>query len=114
MTDISGMNKTESSYAGYLRLRKLAGEIVEYRFEALKLRLASATFYTPDFLVITPDRVELHEVKGFWEDDARVKWKTAAEQFPWFIFVAVTRPKGRGRAGGWDFEYYPHPRPVRP
>jgi hypothetical protein len=41
------MNKTESAYCQHLELRKRAGEIVWYRFEGIKLRLADNTFYTP-------------------------------------------------------------------
>lgn len=89
-------NKTESQYANELALRVAAGEVRVYRFEAIKLRLANATFYSPDFLVILADwTIELHEVKGHWEDDARVKWKVAAEQYPEFTFVAVTKRKGQ-------------------
>jgi hypothetical protein len=95
------MNKTESAYAAHLELRKRAGEILDYRFEPLKLRLAPNTFYTPDFLVITPAQAEIHEVKGFWEDDARVKIKVAAESFPWFQFVAVMR-----KGSMWDIERF--------
>lgn len=87
-----GMNKTEQAYADRLELLKRTGEIVDWRFEALKLRLASGTFYTVDFLVLT-DAVELHEVKGYWRDDARVKIKVAAQQYPWFKFLAVHRKK---------------------
>src|SRR5258705_9214761 len=70
------MNKTERSYAGRLDQLKYAGKILWYGFEAIKLRLADNTFYTPDFAVMAADGViELHEVKGFWTDDARVKIK---------------------------------------
>lgn len=95
------MNKTEAAYAAYLEILKRAGEIADYRFEAVKLRLADKTFYTPDFVVLAPDGVlEMHEVKGFWEEDARVKIKVAAAQFP-FRFVAITRDKGN-----WSFESF--------
>lgn len=89
------MNKTEQSYAtGTLDVLKLAGEIAAYWFESVKLRLADRTFYTPDFLVQLADgTLEFHEVKGFWEDDARVKVKVAAEQYPLFRFIAVTKRK---------------------
>jgi hypothetical protein len=96
-----GMNKTEAIYAEYLELRKLAGEIQSYAFEAYKLRLAAKTFYTPDFAVLlADDTLEFHEVKGHWEDDARVKIKVAAEIFP-HRFVAVQR-----KAGQWKFEEF--------
>ena len=92
---IGKMNKTEEAYSQVLEARKLEGSIRDWKFEAIKLRLASLTYYSSDFLVIAGDDVvELHEVKGFWEDDARVKIKVAAEQFPWFRFVGVTRRKG--------------------
>lgn len=95
------MNKTEAAYAAYLEILKRTGEIADYRFEAVKLRLADKTFYTPDFVVLAPDGVlEMHEVKGFWEEDARVKIKVAAAQFP-FRFVAITRDKGN-----WSFESF--------
>jgi hypothetical protein len=89
------MNKLESAYRDSLEMMARAGEIQSYMFEPVKLRLADRTTYTPDFMVIAAnDIVELHEVKGFWEDDARVKIKVAAEMFPMFLFKAFTRKKG--------------------
>jgi hypothetical protein len=84
------MNKTESRYADILAGRVRVGEVVWFGFEVVKLRLAEKTFYTPDFIVQLSDgTLEAHEVKGFWEDDARVKIKVAAALFP-FAFVGVT------------------------
>jgi len=95
-------NKTEAAYENYLELQKRAGDILWYGFEAIKLRLANNCYYTPDFMVVRADGVvELHEVKGFWRDDARVKIKVAASQFP-FKFLAVKKIKG----GGWDEEAF--------
>ena len=98
-------NKTESSYGAELELRKRVGEIVWYCFEGLKLRLADSTFYTPDYAVMKADgTLEIHEVKGFWTDDARVKIKVAAEMYP-FRFLAIKRlPKRDG--GGWKIEEF--------
>ncbi|HEU02487.1 MAG TPA: DUF1064 domain-containing protein [Aurantimonas coralicida] len=100
------MNKLEARYERQLDMLKHVGVIADYRFECIKLRLGPnwLTGYTPDFLVILPDGlIEVHEVKGFWEDDARVKIKTAAGLFP-FRFIAVTEKKG----GGWAREvFYP-------
>jgi hypothetical protein len=94
-------NKTEAAYGAHLRLRQLAGEVAWFSFEALKLRLADLTFYTPDYFVMLADgTLEVHEVKGFWEDDARVKIKVAAELFP-FQFIAVKKNKD-----GWSFESF--------
>ncbi len=97
------MNKLETLYAQHLELRKRAGEIEWYAFDVLNLRLAPKCFYRPDFMVMRRDaEIELHEVKGHWEDDARVKVKIAADKFP-FRFLAVTQcPKKHG--GGWLYE----------
>lgn len=95
------MNKLEAAYAARLESLKLAGEIADYRFECVKFKLADKTFYTPDFMVLRPDGTfELHEVKGFWEDDARVKIKVAAELYP-FKFIAARKVKG-----AWVFEEF--------
>ena len=95
------MNKTEAEYAERLESLKLAGEISDYRFECVKFKLADKTFYTPDFMVLRPDGTfELHEVKGFWEDDARVKIKVAAAQYP-FKFIAARKVKG-----AWETEEF--------
>ena len=96
------MNKTEQAFAEYLELRKRAGEITWWKFEPLKLRLAKRTFYTPDFAALRPDgSMVIYEVKGFWEDDARVKIKAAAEQFWMFDWIAVTKKRGC-----WQFEAF--------
>ena len=99
------MNKTEERYAAHLEELRRAGEILWFKFEAMKFRLADNTFYSPDFSVLRSDgRIEQLEVKGFWQDDARVKIKVAAELHP-MRFIAVTaRPKNLG--GGWDVEEF--------
>ena len=95
------MNKTEQAYRDLLELRKRAGEVLWYKFEGLKFRLADNTFYTPDFAVMLSNgQIELHEVKGHWQDDARVKIKIAADLYP-FQFIAV---KKNGK--GWEFENF--------
>lgn len=91
----AGMNKWESAYAQHLEARKLNGEIVSYTYESIKFKLADLTYYTPDFFILFPDgSVELHEVKGFWRDDARVKIKVVAKTFPMFTFIIVTKDSG--------------------
>ena len=83
------MNKTERAYADRLELQRLAGEIRSWRFEALKLKLADKTFFTPDFYVVTEEQIELIDTKGFIEDDAMVKIKVAAQMYPEFCFKLV-------------------------
>lgn len=106
------LNKTEQAYRAYLEAEKQAGRIEAYWFEALKLKVAdSACFYTPDFLVMRPDgSLELHEVKGsprIFTDDAKVKCKSVATQYPFKLFVvyphATTRKNG---LGGWDMQEF--------
>ncbi|RKE35267.1 hypothetical protein B0G76_1328 [Paraburkholderia sp. BL23I1N1] len=94
-------NKTETAYENEVLKPQLhAGEILWYRFEAIKLRLADNTFITIDFPVITAaGQLEFREVKGRWTDDARAKTKVAAAQFP-FRFFAIQRD---GRHG-WRIE----------
>lgn len=99
------MNKTEAAYAEHLKFRQLAGTILWWHFEGVKLRLADNTFYTCDFAVLADDEVlEMHEVKGFWADDARVKIKVAASLYP-FRFCAV-KAKSKKNGGGWEVEQF--------
>jgi hypothetical protein len=99
------MNKTEAAYAHHLELLKRAGSVLWYRFEGLKFRLADNTFYTPDFAVLSSTfQLEVHEVKGFWQDDARAKIKIAAEMYP-IRFIAAM-PKKQKDGGGWIMEYF--------
>jgi hypothetical protein len=93
------MNKTEAAYEIQLKCEKLAGVIVWYAFESIKLRLAGRTWYTPDFTVIYADgRIGFREVKGFLREDASVKWKVAAEMFPFAEFIMIRRKS----TGTWE------------
>jgi hypothetical protein len=111
------MNRVEQQYEQHLRERQLVGEIRWYWFEALKLRLADNTYYTPDFIVVGNDlALEAHEVKAEWStgkpgwhEDARVKIKVAAEIFP-MRFIGVCRM----RDGSWQFEEFGHEEPKPP
>lgn len=81
------------------------GLVSWYRFEGVKLRLADNTFYTPDYCVMRSDgTMEMHEVKGFWQDDARVKIKVAADMYP-LKFIAVKR-QAKKNGGGWSIEEF--------
>jgi len=100
-----GMNKAELAYS-----RQLDALGHTWRYEPLKLRLADLTYYSPDFMVIDKDGVvQFHEVKAQWkgaktfhsEDDAKVKIKVAAEQFPWFFFRIVWKSPE-----GWQYKSY--------
>jgi len=96
-------SSTEALYEQQLAARLASGEIVWYRYEGVKLRLADSTFYTPDYVVmLASGELEVHEVKGFWRDDARVKIKVAAEMYPFRFLAVCRRPKRDG--GGWEIE----------
>ena len=99
-------NKTEQAYE--LEVLKPAmqdGSVSWYRFEGVKLRLADNTFYTPDYCVMRSDgTMEMHEVKGFWQEDARVKIKVAADMYP-LKFIAVKR-QAKKNGGGWSIEEF--------
>lgn len=99
------MNGFEKRYAAHLENLRIIGAINRWDFQPEKLRLADRTFYEPDFRVIEKNGlIEMHEVKGHWEDDARVKIKVAAEQHPYrFIAVKVNSIKN---GGGWLIEEF--------
>ena len=98
------MNKLEAMYAAHLEALRRAGKIIFWRYESVKFRLADRTWYTPDFYVMRADgTLEVHETKGRWEDDARVKTKVTAEQFPELTLVAVQWDKD---TKSWKFERF--------
>lgn len=95
------MNRLEQKYSEHLEGLKQLGEILWWRFEGIKLRLADKTFLTVDFAVQTADEVlEMHEVKGFMQEDANVKLKVAAEAYP-FRFILI-KAKAKKDGGGWS------------
>ncbi len=92
------MNKTEAAYDAHLAALMHIGQVIWYRFEGIKFRLADNTFLTVDFAVMMSDgRLEMHEVKGFMLDDANVKIKVAASIYP-FVFKVIRKGKG----GTWQ------------
>lgn len=96
------MNKLEAAYDEHLQLLQREGRVVWYRFESVKLKLAKNTHLTVDFFVMNAaGELEAHEVKGYWEEDARVKVKVAAEMYP-FRFLAIQRADD----GGWQTEVF--------
>ena len=81
---LDGLNKTEARYAAELDYLIRKGVVVEWRFEAIKLRLAKKCFFCPDFFVrFSNGRLRFVEIKGFLRDDASIKFKLAREQYAW-------------------------------
>jgi hypothetical protein len=105
-TGRGAMNKTEARYASeVLDVRKGLGEVADYWYESVKLRLADGSWFTVDFFVMLADgRLEAHEVKGFWREAARVRIKVAAECYP-FLFFSASRRKAKD-GGGWKIEAF--------
>jgi len=97
------MNKLETRYANRLKELILAGDIQEYTYETVKLKLAEKTWYTPDFMVILANgEVQFHETKAYMEEDANVKLKGIAEKFPAFTFILVKEERKQ-----WVFRTIP-------
>ena len=103
-----GQNRLEACYDNYLAMLKRAGKILDYRFEPFTLRLTYKTItnYKPDFLVINLDEyMEIHETKGYMEEDAWIKLKLAADLYPWFTFYLVrAASKKHGQVANWDIK----------
>jgi len=97
------MNGTEAKYAEHLEARKSAGEIVWFRYEGVRLKLAPMTTYCPDFFVmLANNEMECHEVKGHFTPEAKAKVKVAADAYPFRFFIVRALPKRDG--GGWNLE----------
>ncbi len=101
------MNNTEKAYSLRLEAMRQRGEVLGWLFHPIRVRLADATFYEVDFLVLHADmRIAIHEVKGgHTTDKGQLKIKLCAEVLPWFvIYKAVKQPERLG--GGWKLEEY--------
>mgnify|MGYP001046876538 CR=1 FL=1 len=105
----SEMNLTEKAFVDHLEALRAQGKVARWWFEAIRLRVAPrACSYTPDFLVLRPDgQLDLVEVKGskrIFADDAKVKTKFVAGEYPFAVFVAY--PKAKKEGGGWLIEQW--------
>jgi hypothetical protein len=92
--DELGLNKTERAYYELLKTQGHPWIGVH----CITLKLADDTRYTCDFYIVNKE-CELVglEVKGFMQDDARVKVYVAAREFRFIKFYLVRKIKG-----GWD------------
>lgn len=100
-----GLNKTERRFKEWHELNFPHRRLL---VQAVTLKIANGCRYTPDFVAIGAGPVgliELHawEVKGprAW-DDAIVKLKVAAAQYPFIRFTLVSWDK---KEGVWKMEY---------
>lgn len=97
-------NKTEQRFIDeWITPRVLAREIVWWAFEGITLKLAPDCRLTVDFFVMFADgRLQAIDAKGslnIVSEDAAVKMRVAANQFPFPFFYAVPNAKKQG--GGW-------------
>jgi hypothetical protein len=94
------MNKLEAAWALELETRRIAGEISQWWYEPMSLRLAKGSHYKPDFMIVLADGlVEFHETKGYMQEAANVRLKVAAEKFPQFLFRLVKKKLVRDGGG---------------
>ena len=90
------MNKTETAYRDHLRALKAAGEVLDFRFEAITLKLAQ------------DGSIEFHEIKGsraIFRDDAKAKCKMCAQLNQWATLIVVY-PRRKKDGGGWEYETF--------
>lgn len=101
------MNKTEEAYSIRLESLKQAGEILDWKFHPMNVRLADNTFYEIDFLVVAKDReLQIHETKGTYTTEVgNIKIKLCAEVLPWFRFIKCIK-QSKKDGGEWVFKEY--------
>lgn len=101
------MNKTERAYSERLEEQKAKGEIIDWKFHPMNVRLAKDTFYEVDFLVLHADMgLAIHETKGeFTTEKGQAKIKLCAEALPWFRFYKCIK-LSKKNGGGWKIEEY--------
>lgn len=80
----------ELGFAKYLDSKQILYEVESKRFPIIysyKGEQKSGT-YCPDFYL--PDRNKYYEVKGWWRDDAKIKFDAFNDQYPEVINILVT------------------------
>ena len=96
------MNKIEEQYAWDLEIQKREGKILDWHFEQVKLQLTKkqpgqvAVTFLPDFFIVLADgTIRIDELKGgFVREDADLKFKLAAELFPFWEWRMLQIKKG--------------------
>lgn len=91
----SKMNKLETAFFEYL---KTTGSLEDIYPQGITLRLANGCRYTPDFSVFAEECLVCYETKGpFFREDAKIKLKVAAHQYPQIRFYLVQKIEGQWR-----------------
>lgn len=118
-TPDSDMNRTEARFwREQVWPAVTAGEVQWWAFEGLKFRLGKNLLYIPDFDILQSDgALWCVDTKGTWggtrkhpeqyagwKEDARVKIRAAADQYPWVRFFGAHKTKGRSPT--WIYEKF--------
>lgn len=88
-TDESKLNGLERQWLEVLRSRPFDW----LGIQPMGLKLADNCRYHPDFVTLCDGQITAWETKGFMRDDAALKLKIAARNYPFIRFVLVTRVK---------------------
>jgi hypothetical protein len=97
-----GMNKTERRFFAWLKETR---PNCTHLPQSITLKLCNGVRFTPDFISVRADEaigftLTAWETKGFMRDDAAVKLKVAAKEYPFITFILVT---ARGH-DAWDMQ----------
>jgi len=97
-----GMNNLERRFFHWLKETRPG---CTHLSQSITLKLCNGVRYTPDFISIRADEaigftLTAWETKGFMRDDAAIKLKVAAKEYPWIAFCLVT---ARG-PDAWDMQ----------
>jgi hypothetical protein len=84
----------EANYARYLKWLESLGNIDHWEYEPETFEFVGIKrgncFYTPDFKVYNSDgTVEYHEVKGWMDQNSKVKLKRMAKYYPTVKIVVI-------------------------
>ncbi|MEY2875893.1 MAG: hypothetical protein RLZZ373_3264 [Pseudomonadota bacterium] len=95
------MNKAETAYAEVLAGRS---DVAWWKFEGVTLNIAPGVSYRPDFFVMLESgELQVHEVKGRWEDDAWRVFKVARDLYPFDFLAMMAKARPKRDGGGYSF-----------
>ena len=89
-------SKLEAEYAQMLEAQRAAGQIRDWHYEGITIKLADGVRFTVDFNLVGLDgSLSMIEVKGpYMRDDARIKLRVAARAFPMWSWFLVRKQRG--------------------
>src|SRR5690606_31817248 len=88
-------SKLEAEYAQMLEAPRAAGQIRDWHYEGITIKLADGVRFTVDFNIIGHDgSLSMVETKGFMREAARVRLAVAARMYPMWSWFLVRKVKG--------------------